>query len=251
MRSQRRIRRITTALGFAALAAIAFAAPAMGSRQQQADPQLMKSRGEIERIRETRGLHEAAKASPARKYIGLSNAENPEIARDLETIAYASDLVVEGLIQSGRTRIAKDMRGFEIVVTDYRVFVFDVLKGDRRKMSAEITVEMPGGRVQFDDPGMYAEFVTNNFKRPFPQQQYVMFLREHPVEQSTYVLAWGTQALYEIAPDGDVKPGGRSYFQTSKIAKAGKAPAFKSAARDAIERAEQRKVERGKSQGRR
>jgi hypothetical protein len=83
----------------------------------------------------------------------------------------------------------------------------EVIKG-KVAQSSTITVNLPGGRVEFED-GTSAEIRTPGFRKMENGKTYVLFLRENKAEGDAFILVGGQQGLFEIPADGSgVNPHG-------------------------------------------
>lgn len=201
-------------------AALVFVTPgayALESRrggQLQVDPRRQAELQRIEMLRATQGLHAAALASPGRRYVGFEMIDPDEVAANLEAVAWESEVVVRGELGANLTRIARDTRGKETVVLDYDVRVLEVLKGHPDSLTGGLTWTNPGGVYRFAD-GAMVEILTPEFRKPLSGEEYVLFLRKGATF-GNYRLAWGTQALFRLHPDGRVESGAKRPFPTGE-----------------------------------
>lgn len=202
---------------FAALVAVALAAPALGfesAGRQPANAQEQARLQHIENLRATHGLHAAALASAGKHYVGFEMIDGDLVAADLETVAFQSDVVVRGRMGSNLKRIAKDARGKETVVLDYWVEVQEVIKGPSTLVAGGVILTVPGGVYRFTDEAS-VEIVTPAFRKPRTGEEYVLFLRAGKTF-GNHQLAWGTQALFLLHQDGRVESGASRSYPTGE-----------------------------------
>lgn len=131
-------------------------------RQAAADQRLK----EVEALR--RGGVPAAAALTGH-YMGTVSAEPENNVESLAQLVEWHSLIVIGRVQSNRGWLTADG---ETVVTDYRIAVQRILKGDAPRL---ITVSIPGGRVSFED-GSTAT-ITSTMRAPQNGERYLLFLR--------------------------------------------------------------------------
>jgi hypothetical protein len=120
---------------------------------------------------------------------------------DATSIAKASNAIAVGTVESSQSQLLPPAEQF--IVTDCQVRLTNVLKGDLQPDQI-ISLRSPGGFVQFEN-GTFAEVKMPDFwKRPELGKSYVFFLEKR--HEGYFVLRGGPQGLFEITPDGLVKP---------------------------------------------
>ena len=172
-------------------------------------PQTREERRKLSEVRVKQGLREAAKLDGG-GYVESVKFNDELDAGSVDLLANISKVVVRGLVTSNRALIVRSAQlGYdepiETIVTDYTVAVFDVYKGDVGLLSRNITVRIPGGRVEFED-GHWAEMRALGFSRPMDQDEFIMFLNPHSSEENVYSVTFGRQGLFELKPGGRVVP---------------------------------------------
>jgi hypothetical protein len=134
-----------------------------------------------------------------------------EVGTDWEGLTKKSELIVTGVARDNRCRLTKD--GF-IVLTVYEVLVQEVIKGEGVEAGDIIKVALPGGKVKFED-GTTAETVTPDFEKMRNGNRYALYLNKRPPGDGdvykdsnivVYSLSTGPQGLFELTPEGTVKP---------------------------------------------
>jgi hypothetical protein len=116
---------------------------------------------------------------------------------DIESLTKNSADVVVGVASSNASEVSPDG---QLIVTDYRVNMTNVLKG-KVNSGSDITVHLPGGRVEFED-GTSAEVITPNFERMENDKKYVLFLGKEQGDNNRYILTGGSQGLFEVTDKG-------------------------------------------------
>ena len=147
----------------AILTALTPSSPAASEQRGSASDQHLK---ESEALR--RGGIRAA-AAVTGHYIGQVSAEPGNNVETLKHLVAWHELIVIGRIQSNRSWLTADG---ETIVTDYRIVVERVLKGNAGSL---ITVSIPGGRVSFEN-GTRATLVST-MRAPLNGERYLLFLR--------------------------------------------------------------------------
>ena len=202
---------------FVAIAVVTLAAgtaqPANPSQAQSrpeqptSSPQTREERRKLSEVRVKQGLREAAKLYGG--YVEGVRFDYELEADGVDILARMSKIVVRGYVKNHRSLIVREDLGYEepveTIVTDYTISVFDVYKGDPGLHSRDITVRIPGGRVEFEG-GLWAEFRTSGFARPRDQEEFILFLHPHLSEENVYLVAFLSQGLFEVTPGGRVIP---------------------------------------------
>lgn len=151
---------------FALLAILTALTPSSPAASEQRGSAADQHHKESEALR--RGGIRAA-AAVTGHYIGQVSAEPENNVETLKHLVAWHELIVIGRIQSNRSWLTADG---ETIVTDYRVVVEKVLKGN---VGSLITVSIPGGRVSFEN-GTRATLVST-MRAPLNSERYLLFLR--------------------------------------------------------------------------
>lgn len=151
---------------FASAVLLAAVAPALKAVSDQQGSVREQRLAESEALR--RGGIRAAAAITGH-YGGTISAEPENNVVSLAQLVEWHDLIVIGRIKSSRGWLTADG---DTVVTDYRIAVERVLKGDPADV---ITVSMPGGLVSFEDGS--AATLTSTMPAPRHGERYLLFLR--------------------------------------------------------------------------
>jgi hypothetical protein len=138
------------------------------------------------------------------------------VARNLETLAKYSDLIVVAKVQDAKSYLSKDKLS---IATIYQAGVQDYLKQPASISSASWTIDvvLPGGKVVLPS-GRSAEFRIKDRQPLTSGAEYLFFLQraneaDHalPAESSAgarYVPRLGVQGVFQITDAGLMKPGG-------------------------------------------
>ena len=149
------------------------------------------------------GIREAAKLKG--HYVGEWDAHWDMGLFNIEALTKNSMAVVLGtVVEKVGGRLPE---GGQLIFTDYEVVVDETIKGGLASGSV-ITIEIPGGSVEFDD-GTSAEQKTPGFEHVKPGGVYTLFLTEGAKGSNLYKLTGGPQGLVEIMSDGTLKSHGR------------------------------------------
>lgn len=171
-------------------------------------------------VRQKQGLKAMAKLDGG-GYIDYVDFDYELDVDSIGVLVASADIIVRGIVTKNRCHLVRAMAGYrepvETVVTDYTIQVFDVFEGNPSLHAREITVRIPGGRVEFED-GLWAEVQTGDFLPPFNQQEFILFLNPHESEKAVYVPTHHRQGLFEVA-GGRVVPRAKSGTYLSQIAK--------------------------------
>jgi hypothetical protein len=153
----------------------------------------------------------AAAAALKGHYEGTVSADPENNVETLAQLVAWHSLIVIGRVQSNRSWLTADG---ESIVTDYRIAVERVLKGDPAR---RITVSVPGGRVSFPDGSMAT--LTSTMRAPLNGERYLLFLvpswfPASPKEQQAaggpiYAPQHLSLSVYLIDPGGRVMPRGK------------------------------------------
>lgn len=185
-------------------------------------PQDREEKRRLKLAREREGLRAAAELEGG-GYVEEVEFDDELMAPDLRFLAGISDLVVRGMVKSNMSHLVRRQeRGFrepiEIIETDYTIAVFDVYKGDPGLHSQDITVRIPGGRVEFED-GLWAEARLIGMAPPLDQEEFFLFLRADASEKNVYKVTFARQGLFQVSSDGRVIPAASSLSLISKYTK--------------------------------
>lgn len=216
---------------FVVIVALAFAMGSIAAQQQRPvqpppenaawGPQTREEKRKLADVRQKQGLRAAASLYGG--YFEGVDFDNELTAGDISLLADMSEVVVRGLVKSNRSLLLRgEHPGYfdpvETIVTDYQVAVFDVYKGNLRLLSRDITVRIPGGRVEFED-GLWAEVRTRDFVPPLDQQEFIFFLNPHESEENVYSVTFGRQGLFEVKAGGWVNPRAKTDSPVARKAK--------------------------------
>jgi hypothetical protein len=157
-------RRLGASLALTVL--LAAVAPSLKAVSDQQGSMREQRLAESEALR--RGGIRAAAATTGH-YVGTVSAESENNVVSLAQLVEWHDLIVIGRIKSSRGWLTADG---ETVVTDYRIAVERVLKGEPADV---ITVSMPGGLVTFEDGS--AATLVSTMPAPRDGERYLLFLR--------------------------------------------------------------------------
>lgn len=154
------------------------------------------------------------------------------VARNLETLAKYSDLIVVAKIRDAKSYLSKDNLS---IATVYQADVRDYLKHPASISSASWTIDivLPGGKVILPS-GRSAEFRIKDRQSLISGAEYLFFLQraneaDHalPAQSSAaarYVPRLGVQGIFQITDAGLVKPGGedinpelKKYNETPRV----------------------------------
>lgn len=171
-------------------------------------PETREEKRKLQEVREKHGLREAAKLYGG--YIENVDFDDELAAMNVATLVGVSDLVIRGVVRSNRSALVRTTdggypEGIETIKSDYKVLVLDVYKGDLKLLGREITVRIPGGRMEFEG-GLYAEIRTPGFVPPLDHQEFIWFLDLNRPEGNRYSLTFSQQGLFELMPEGWVNP---------------------------------------------
>lgn len=134
---------------------------------------------------------------------------------ELESLTQNSSDVIIGTPMVGSCNLLGSGDG---IVTAYSVRIDQTLKGKSNEKRL-VTLEVPGGKVTFDD-GTSAEIKTPDLGPIEEHQSYLMFLRPRGNASQVFGLTGGGQGLFELsASDSMVKPLGDKLiqFKSTKI----------------------------------
>ena len=213
-------------VAFALVSGASYAAQQVKPKQPKPTwgAQTAQEKRKLHDVRMKQGLKEAAKLYGG--YVEAVDFDDNLAAADLAVPAYQSELVVRGVIKSHRSVIILSKEGardepIENVVTDYTVLVLEVYKGDVRLIGRDITVRIPGGRVEWEE-GLYAEVRTPGFLRPLNHTEFIVFLRPFgsergpSTEENVYSVTMGRQGMFEIKNGKRVTPRARFDWPIAK-----------------------------------
>lgn len=167
------------------------------TQQQNADDEERM----LKQILREQGLKEAARFK--KHYVG-TQLSHGFMGYDVKSLTRDSVIVVVGTPLQNVCKLSSDG---ESINTEYQVAMQEVLKG-KIAQGSTITVNLPGGRVEFED-GTSAEIRTPGFRKMENGKTYALFLRENKAEGDAFILVGGQQGLFEIPADGSgVNPHG-------------------------------------------
>lgn len=141
------------------------------------------------------GLRGAAKIKGV--YVQSFDPHPDWLSFDLEKLTQKSEAVVLGVAVKNRCKLTPDG---QLIMTEYDVFVQEVLKGDIRHGDT-INVALVGGKVMFED-GATAEIITPGFKKMVNGKTYALYLSLYPIRSPVYDLTAGPQGMLELPNDG-------------------------------------------------
>jgi hypothetical protein len=153
----------------------------------------------------------AAAAALKGHYESTVSADPENNVETLAQLVAWHSLILIGRIESNHSWLTGDG---ESIVTDYKVAVERVLKGDRAR---RITVSVPGGRVSFPDGSMAT--LTSTMRTPLNGERYLLFLVPSwfppaPGEKEAaggpiYAPQHLSLSMYLMDPGGRVMPRGK------------------------------------------
>lgn len=122
--------------------------------------------------------------------LGSEPGRGAVVALDLEALTHAAPLIVRGRVRGHEMRWSVDVRG-EVIVTDHRVEVTEVLKG-AATVGAELVLQTEGGAV-----GSVRMLAS---EEPTVQigETVLLFLAPHPEAPGCFKSYGGFQGKYTI-----------------------------------------------------
>jgi hypothetical protein len=145
------------------------------------------------------GLREAAKLK--RHYVSTQRTTG-WAKYDLEALTQTSSDIIVGSPRFASSALTASGEG---IVSEYDVTIDQTLKGNLNRSNL-IRIEVPGGKVTFDD-GSSAEIQTPDLGPIKENETYVWFLKSKDNEPQLFQLIGGGQGLFELS-ESLVKPRG-------------------------------------------
>lgn len=187
------------------------------------NPEGREHRRLVRDARVKEGLKAAAKLDGG-GYVDYVDFDYELDADGIAVLVDSADTIVRGIVMKNRCLLVRGYVGYaepvETIVTDYTISVFDVYKGNPGLHARDITVRVPGGRVEFGD-GLWAETSTGDFLPPLNLQEFILFLSPHESEKGVYVPTNNRLGMFEVEPGGRVTPRARSETLLARSVKRG------------------------------
>jgi len=155
------------------------------------------------------GMHQAAKINGGNFYLSWSYSYGWFLFQTLESLAETADIGIVGTPISSEYKLADNGSS---IITEYKIKVEEAIQGKVRYDDV-VTVDLPGGRVVFDD-GAVAEVEMSNFPRLITGHSYVLYLIV-PQTLTTYQPLGGPEGIFELKTDGKVLPFATPQFTSA------------------------------------
>src|SRR5215208_6613997 len=147
------------------------------------------------------GLREAAKIKG--HYVSTERTTGWE-KYDLEALTQTSSEIIVGTPHLSSSSLTSSG---DSIASEYQVRIDQTLKG-KLKENRLISIEVPGGKVTFDD-GTSAEIKTPDLGPIVENESYVWFLKPKDRGAEVFQLIGGGQGLFELSDsESGVKPRG-------------------------------------------